>query len=80
MAMASTIRPRTLLLPALLFATLGGCAVYDPRPVVTGSSYVDPRMQDEQIVEDRQARMAIAREWKEQEERARIRRVQRNAS
>ena len=63
-----------LLFCALLLAMLDGCAVYDPRPPVAGNSYVDPRVQDMQIAEDRQARIAKAREWREQDERmARLR-------
>ena len=63
---------RPMLLPALLLATLSGCAIYDPRPQVTGSTSVDIRTQDRATVEDREARIAYKKEMAAQEERARI--------
>ena len=66
-----------MLLSALLLVTLGGCAIYDPRPPLTGSSSVDTRTQDRATVEDRLARIAKAKEWADDYERMRVTRLQR---
>ena len=63
---------RSMLLSALLLATLSGCAIYDTRPQLTGSSSVDTRTQDRATVDDRAARIAYKKDLAEQEERARV--------
>jgi hypothetical protein len=63
---------RPLLLSALLLASLSGCAIYDTRPQLTGSSSVDIRAQDRTTVDDRAARIAYKKDLAEQEERARF--------
>ncbi|MEO8142833.1 MAG: hypothetical protein ABI654_01350 [Betaproteobacteria bacterium] len=63
---------RPMLLSALLLATLSGCAIYDPRPQLTGSSSVNTRTQDQATVDDRAARIAYKKELAAQEERERI--------
>jgi hypothetical protein len=68
----SSYLARPILLSALLLATLSGCAIYDPRPPMTGSTSVDIRVQDREIAEDRLARIAKTKEWADDYERARI--------
>lgn len=63
---------RPMLLSVLLFATLSGCAIYDTRPQLTGSSSVDTRTQDRATVDDRAARIAYKKDLAEREERARV--------
>jgi hypothetical protein len=69
--MTPPIRLQSAALAVLLLATLGGCAVYDTRPPTTGSTYIDPRLQDQILSADRQLRKAKAREWHEVQERER---------
>jgi hypothetical protein len=71
--MTSSFRPQTAVLPVLLLllAALSGCAVYDTRHPTTGGSYVDGRVQDQQLAEDRQMRIARAKEWDDEERRQR---------
>lgn len=72
---STELRP-ALVLCALLLATLGGCAMYDPRPPVAGNAQVNFDVQDRQIAQDRLARIAKAKELKEADRRASAARLQ----